>query len=48
MPENFNKYNINYAGSSDVDTRDIGMLIEEMINVSKNRRKIFERRWYDN
>lgn len=48
MPGAHNKYNINYSSTSEVDTKDIGMAIEEMVTVAKNRRKIFERRWYDN
>lgn len=48
MPGAHNKYNINYSSTSEVNTDDMAMAIEEMITVSKNRRKIFERRWYDN
>lgn len=45
MAENFQ---IKYEGSSNVETEDIGLLVEDMKNVAKNRRRIFERRWYDN
>lgn len=34
--------------TSKIPTDDIGQVVDEMINVSKDSRKSFERRWYDN
>jgi hypothetical protein len=47
MADNF-KQKSTYEGSSSVNTRDTGLLVEDMKTVAKNRRRIFERRWYDN
>ena len=47
MADNF-KEKITYEGSSTVATNDIGLLVEDMKMVASNRRRIFERRWYDN
>jgi hypothetical protein len=39
---------IKEIGTSTVNTDAIGMRVEELVNFSKNQRRSFERRWYDN
>lgn len=45
-------YNPNFKGglesTSDVEKDNIGQAVEDMKMTAKNRRRIFERRWYDN
>jgi hypothetical protein len=37
-----------YNSTAQVDTRDMGAAVEDMKMTAKNRRRTFERRWYDN
>jgi hypothetical protein len=41
-------YRDNYESTSGVATKDIGQAIDDMKMTAQNRRRIFERRWYDN
>ena len=41
-------YKITEESTSGVDTRDMGLAVEDMKMTAKARRRIFERRWYDN
>jgi hypothetical protein len=41
-------YKGSFESTANVDTRDIGQAVEDMKMTAKSRRRIFERRWYDN
>src|SRR6266481_4180432 len=41
-------YKDTMESTATVDTRDMGQAIEDMKMTAKSRRRIFERRWYDN
>ena len=37
-----------FETTSEVETKDMGLAVEDMKMTAKARRRIFERRWYDN
>lgn len=46
MAEIANKQSVNYMSTAGVRTSGIAQAIDEMRMTAKNRRRIFERRWY--
>ncbi len=43
-----NKQSINYESTAGIERDEMAQAIDEMRMTAKNRRRIFERRWYDN
>src|SRR5258708_39418029 len=41
-------YKGSFESTANVETEDMGLAMEDMKMTAKSRRRIFERRWYDN